>query len=122
MTAAMFFRRQVALSALAAAVVLVALLVVGSVMAQGEGASTAALRPAADGSRVDAVSPLAESSRSATWAAGVALVAVGALLVLLLDHVVQVVRFSVSPEPAMPRRWRHPTPVTPAASVDEEGG
>lgn len=107
MTSAVFFRRQVALSALAAAVVLVGLLVVGSAMARGEGASAVALRPSADGSRIDAVSPLADSSRSATWAAGVALVAVAGVLVLVLDHAVQVVRFSVSPDHGMPRRrWR----------------
>lgn len=90
-----FLRRQLLLAGVAAGVVLLAVVVVGAVMADGRGASHAALRPSADGSRVIAVSPLAESSRVALWVAAVALVAVAAVLTLLVDHVYRVARFAV---------------------------
>ena len=97
--AAIFFRRQLVVAALSAAVVLTALLLVGWVVGQGEGDVHATLRPAPDGSRLDAVSPLAESSRSATWAVSAALVAVSAVLVVVVDHMVRVARFAISHDP-----------------------
>ena len=94
-----FFRRQLLLAAVAGAVVLAAVVVVGVVIDNGRGAAHAALRPAADGSGVRAVSPLAESSRSTLWAAGVALVAVAAVLTVLLGHMVRIARFAVLARP-----------------------
>ncbi|MGI8684042.1 MAG: hypothetical protein ACR2MO_02900 [Acidimicrobiales bacterium] len=91
-----FFRRQLVLAAVAGGVVLVAVVVVGAVMAAGSGLGHAALRPSADGSGVTAVSPLAESSRTAVWVAGAALVAVAAVLALAVAHVCRVARFAVS--------------------------
>ena len=94
--AAPFLRRQVVLAVVAGGVVLVAVVVVGAVMAGGHDAGHAALRPAADGSGVTAVSPMAESSRAAIWVAGAALVAVVVVLALALDHVVRVARFAAA--------------------------
>ncbi|MGI8808753.1 MAG: hypothetical protein ACR2KK_13080 [Acidimicrobiales bacterium] len=91
-----FFRRQLVLVAVAGGVVLVAVIVVGAVMAGGHDAAHAALRPSADGSGVTAVSPLAESSRTAVWAAVAALLAVAAVLTVAVVHVCRVARFAVS--------------------------
>lgn len=93
--AALFLRRQLVLAAVAGAVVLVAVVVVGAAMAGGHHAGHAALRPSADGSRVIAVSPLPEQSRSAVWVAGGALAAVAAVLALAVVHVCRVARFAV---------------------------
>jgi hypothetical protein len=65
-------------------------------VAGGNDAAHAALRPAANGRGVTAVSPLAESSRTAVWAAVAALLVVAAVLALALDHVFRVARFAVS--------------------------
>ena len=113
--AASFFRRQLVLAAVAGAVVLAAVAAVGMVMDQGRGAAHAALRPAADGSGVRAVSPLAESSRSAVWAVGLALIAVAAVLTVLVDHVLRVARFAVL---ARPDRHTHRDPAPGAAMED----
>lgn len=91
-----FFRRQLVLVAVAGGVVLVAVVVVGAVMAGGHDAAHAALRPSADGRGITAVSPLAESSRTAVWAAVAALLAVAAVLTVAVVHVVRVARFAVS--------------------------
>ena len=100
--AAWFLRRQLVLAGVAGAVVLVAVVGVVVVIDQGPGAASAALRPAADGSGVTAVSPVAETSRAATWAVGAALVAVAAVLTLLLDHAFRVARFAVLARPGRP--------------------
>ncbi len=94
-----FFRRQLVLVAVAGGVVLAAVVVVGAVMAGGHDAANAAhaaLRPSADGRGITAVSPLAESSRAAVWAAVAALLAVAAVLTVAVVHVVRVARFAVS--------------------------
>ena len=100
--AARFLRRQLVLAGVAAAVVLAAVLGVGVAVEHGRGAASAALRPAADGSGVIAVSPVVESSRAAMWAAMAALVAVAAVLTLLLDHAFRVARFAVLARPGRP--------------------
>ena len=97
--AAWFLRRQLVMAGVAAVVVLVAVAVAVVAMDQGRDAAHAALRPAADGSGVIAVSPLAESSRTATWLVVVALVAVAGVLTLLLDHAFRVARFAVLARP-----------------------
>lgn len=89
-----FLRRQLALAVVAGVVVLVAVVVVGAVMAGGSGDAHAALRPAADGSVVT-VSPLAQSTRSAVWVAVAALVAIAAVLALAMVHAWRVARFTV---------------------------
>ena len=98
--AASFLRRQLVLAAVAGAVVLLAVVVVAVVIDDGRGAAHATLRPAADGSGVRAVSPLAEASRSTLWAAGIALLAVAAVLTVLIGHMVRVARFAVLARPA----------------------
>lgn len=94
--AAPFLRRQLFLAGLAAVVVCVALLLVATVLGDGTGHPHAALRPSSDGTGVVPVSPLAETSRTSTWAVGVALAAVGVLVVLSVHHAVRVARFAVS--------------------------
>ena len=100
--AAWFLRRQLVLAAVAGAVVLVAVVGVVVVIDQARGAASAALRPAADGSGVTPVSPVAETSRAATWVVGAAVVAVAAVLTVLLDHAYRVARFAVLARPGRP--------------------
>lgn len=101
--AAWFLRRQLVLAGMAGAVVLAAVVGVGVAVEQGRGATSAALRPAADGSGIIvAVSPVVESSRAAVWAAMAALLAVAAVLTLLLDHAFRVARFAVLARPGRP--------------------
>ena len=102
---ASFFRRQLVLAATAGAVVLGCVVVVAEVVDRAGAAAHVVLRPAADGSGIRAVSPVAESYRSTLWAAGLALVAVAVVLTLLLDHMFRVARFSVLSRPSgRPRR------------------
>ena len=114
-SAAGFLRRQLVLAGLAGAVVLAAVLGAGIALDQGRDASVAALRPAADGRGVVAVSPAAESWRTAMWVVVVALVAVAAVLTLLLDHAFRVARFAV-----LARSGRaHPGPDAAEAAQEE---
>ena len=83
------------MAVVAAGVVLVAVLMVAWAVPDGD-TSHAVLRMAPDGSRVVAISPAAESSRVATWVAGVALVAVTGVLVVLLHHTVRIVRSTLA--------------------------
>lgn len=99
---AAFLRRQLVLAGVAGAVVLVAVAGAGFAIGQGRDAAAAALRPAADGTGVIAVSPAAESTRAATWVVGAALVAVAAVLTVSLDHAYRVARFAVLARPGRP--------------------
>ena len=101
-TADSFFRRQLVLAAVAGVVVLVGLLAVTALLGAGDPQAHAVLRPGSGAGRVEPASPMAESSRAATWAAGAALVAVLALLAVVVAHVVGVARFT------MPRSRRAP--------------
>ena len=86
-------RRQFFVAALAAAVVLVALLVVG--WAVPDAAPGTVLRTAPDGSPVVVASPAAETWRWAMWVTVAALVAVAGVFVLLVHHTVRVARFAL---------------------------
>jgi hypothetical protein len=94
-----FIRRQLLLAGVAAAVVLGGIVLVTLAMAPDARLAHATLRPAPGPARVEIVSPLAESSRSATWAAAAALVAVAGVLVVLVAHTVRVARFALLPQP-----------------------
>ncbi|HEX2063347.1 MAG TPA: hypothetical protein VHE80_02885 [Acidimicrobiales bacterium] len=98
-----FFRRQLVLAAVAGAVVLVGLLAVTALLGAGESDAHAVLRPGSEMGRVEPASPMAESTRAATWAAAVVLVAVLAVLALVVVHVVGVARFT------LPRSRRSPS-------------
>jgi len=87
-------RRQLRLTVVAAAVVLVAVVLVAWAVPDSA-TSHAVLRMAPDGSRVVTASP-AESSRTATWVAGAALVAVAGVLVVVVHHTVRVARSTLA--------------------------
>ena len=109
-TVDVLIRRQLVMAVVAAGVVLVAVLMVAWAVPDGD-TSHAVLRMAPDGSRVVAASPVAESSRLATWVAGVALVAVTGVLIVLLQHTVRVVRSTLSrPGPSRSGLSRRGTP------------
>jgi hypothetical protein len=97
-----FFRRQLVLAAVAGAVGLVGLLAVTALLGAGEPDPHAVLRPGSGTGGVEPASPMAESSRAATWAAAVVLVAVLAVLVLVVVHVIGVARLT------LPRSRRSP--------------
>ena len=84
-------RRQFLVSALAAAVVLAAVVLVAWAVPDG-GPDHPVLRMAPDGTGVIVAS--APSTRWAVWAAVAALVAVAGVLVLLVQHTVRVARFA----------------------------
>jgi hypothetical protein len=84
-------RRQFLVAALAAAVVLGAVVLVGWAMPEAA-SHQPVLRRAPDGSGVIVAS--GRSTRWAVWAAVAALVAVAGVLVVLVQHTVRVARFA----------------------------
>jgi len=90
-----FYRRQLVLAGLTAAVVLVASVVIVGAMSRGAQASrpNLVLRTAADGS-VLAVPSSGDAPRGVVWAAGGALGAVSGLVIVLVGHTVKVARFA----------------------------
>lgn len=94
LAAAPLLRRQLVLAGVAAGVTLVAVMAVAAAVSGGD-AVHATLRPTGDGS-FTAVSPQTGSSRTALWAAAVALVAVGAVLVVSVRQLCAIARFAAA--------------------------